>query len=310
MPRARLFLPGLLLALAAGPAAAAPRLVASIAPIHALVAAVSDGVTTPRLLVPGGRSPHAFALAPSATRALADADAVFLAGGATERFLERPLDTLAGDARVLRMTEVEGVRRLPARGGGVWARAPEHGYDHDHAAGHGEADPHLWLDPGNAIAFTRAVAAALAGIDPAHAATYRRNAADRIERLRALDRELARRLAPVAGRGYLVFHDAYQYLEARYDLAAAGSVTVDPGRPPGARRLGELRARIRREDIRCLFIEPQFEPAIARTIAEGTPARIAELDPLGAGLEPGPGLYVELMRGLAGDLVGCLGGGE
>ncbi|MDZ7748919.1 MAG: zinc ABC transporter substrate-binding protein [Halofilum sp. (in: g-proteobacteria)] len=315
----------LLLALLLVPAAAtaaAPRLVASIAPIHSLVAGVTDGVVTPRLLVPGGRSPHAFALAPSDTRALAGADAVFLAGGASERFLERPLASLAADARLVRMSAAPGVRRLAARSGGAWADAHDHDSDHGDQAdqpGHSEhagggdttsdagLDPHLWLDPGNAIAFTRAVADALAAMDPAHAGRYRDNATRQVERLRALDATLARRLAPVAGRPYLVFHDAYQYLEARYGLAAAGSITVDPGRPPGARRLAGLRERIRERDIRCLFIEPQFEPAIARTIAQGTPARIAELDPLGAGLEPGPGLYPALMRRLADGLVGCLG---
>ena len=306
----------LLLALACATAAAGPRVVASIAPVHSLVAGVTGEITAAHLLVPGGRSPHTYALAPSDTRALARAQAVFLAGGSSERFLERPLQSLAGDSAVLRMARAEGVRRLAARSGGTWSKSREHGHDH----GHGEAtggdgrdgqalDPHLWLDPRNAIAFTRAVADTLARVDPAHAAAYRRNAAARVERLRALDDALAASLAPVADRPYLVFHDAYQYLEARYGLAAAGSITVDPGRPPGARRLGALRERIRAGDIRCLFVEPQFEPGIARTIAEGTGARVATLDPLGAELEPGAELYFDLMRALARDLRGCLLGG-
>lgn len=300
---------GLLLILAAATATAGPRLVASIAPIHSLVAGVAADRAPPRLLVPGGRSPHTFALAPSDTQALARADAVFLAGGTTERFLQRPLASLAADAIVVRMTQAPGAYRLAARSGGIWSHH-DHG-DHDGADADGGESPahpdaHLWLDPANAIAFTRAVAGALGRVDPDNTSTYRANAAAQIERLRALDRELAGALAPVADRPYLVFHDAYQYLEARYGLAARGSITVDPGRSPGARRLAALRARIREAGVRCLFVEPQFEPAIARTVARETPARIAELDPLGAGLEPGPELYFALMRGLARDLRGCL----
>lgn len=304
-PPRRCRLPAIVLGLAlAAPAVAAPpQVVATIAPLHSLVAGVAGERAAPRLLVPGGRSPHTYALAPSDARALASADLVFSAGEVAEAFLRRPLAALAGDARIVRMAALEGVRRLAARRGGTWS---DRGHDDGHAHADARLDPHVWLDPHNAAVFTRAVATALADVDPANAAHYRDNAATLRTRLEALDRELAAALAPVAGTPYLVFHDAYQYLEARYGLAAAGAVTVAPGRSPGARRLHELRTRIEHEGIACLFTEPQFPPQLARTIVEGTGARVATLDPLGAGLEPGPGLYFELMRRLAEDLRGCL----
>ncbi len=290
-----------------------PQLVASTPPIHSLVAAVSGERTEPHLLVPGGQSPHSFSLAPSDARALSRAHAVFTAGGTADDFLERPLATLAGDARVRRMAEVEGARRLPARRGGDWAASEashghgEHGDEHDGAHAPESTDPHVWLDARNAIAYTRAIASTLTTLDPGHAAGYRSRAARQVERLRALDRRLRERLAPVASRRYLVFHDAYQYFEARYDLAAAGSIAIDPERPPGARRIGELRTRIERGNITCLFTEPQFEPRIARVIAADTKVRLAALDPLGADLEPGAGLYPALLERLADALRDCLG---
>lgn len=310
-PRRSLLAPILLgLALAAPAGAAPPRIVASIPPLHSLVAGVAGDLAAPRLLVPAGRSPHTFSLAPSDARALAAAEVVFAAGDVAEAFLQRPLAALAGDARIVRMAELDGVRRLPARRGGAWSEPRGHNDGHGHADEDGALDPHVWLDPRNAIAFTRAVAATLATLDPANAARYRDNAAAQLERLRALDRVLAQALAPVAGTPYLVFHDAYQYLEARYRLAAAGAVTVDPGRPPGARRLHQLRRRIEREGIACLFTEPQFTPKVARAIVEGTGARIATLDPLGVDIEPGPALYFELMHRLADDLRACLAPGS
>lgn len=307
-PPRRCRIAALLLALVlATPAGAAPpRVVASIPPLHSLVTGVVGDRAPVRLLVPGGQSPHTFSLAPSDARALAAADVVFAAGDVAEAFLQRPLAALAGDARIVRMAALEGVRRLPARRGGTWSGPRAHDDGHGHAGDDAALDPHLWLDPHNAAVFTRAVADTLAALDPAHARRYRDNATALQARLEALDRALADTLAPVADVPYLVFHDAYQYLEARYGLAAAGAVAVDPGRPPGARRLHELRARIAREGIACLFTEPQFTPKIAQAIVEGTGARIATLDPLGARLEAGPELYFELMRGLAGDLRGCL----
>ncbi|WP_067562673.1 zinc ABC transporter substrate-binding protein [Halofilum ochraceum] len=332
MPRS---LPAALFALAllgaASAAAAGPRVVVSIAPLHSLVAAVAGERTEPHLIVPAGQSPHTFSLAPSDARALARADIVFSAGGATDRFLERPLDSLAGDAVKVRLLDMDGVRTLGARSGGVW-RNPHggedggeqdtahtgdgdegHGHKHGDDPTHGDpsaetVDPHAWLDPRNAIAFVRAAAQRLGRIDPEHAGVYRANADATIERIKAIDMALKKQLEPVAERPYLVFHDAYQYFESRYDLTPAGSIVVDPGRPPGARRLSELRERIGALGATCLFVEPQFEPQIARTIAEGTGARIAELDPLGAGLTPGPDLYPDLLRKLGESLRACLAG--
>lgn len=318
----------------------APRVVVSIAPLHSLVTAVTGDRTDPHLIVPAGQSPHTFSLAPSDARALARADIVFSAGGEPDRFLERSMDSLAGDAIHARLLDMDGVRTLAARSGGIWRHdhgvAEDGGHDgeravepddehadahengHDHDEGHddeasGESartsiDPHTWLEPRNAIAFVRGVARRLVRLDPDHADRYRDNAAAAVERIERIDAALAERLAPVADRSYLVFHDAYQYLERRYGLTPAGSIVVDPGRPPGARRLSELRERIETQGAGCLFIEPQFEPRIARTIAEGTGARIAELDPLGAGLPPGPDLYPTLLRRLGASLHACLSG--
>lgn len=327
-----------LMLLASAPAAAdAPRVVVSIAPLHSLVSAVAGDRADPHLIVPAGQSPHTFSLAPSDARALARADIVFSAGGATDRFLESALDSLAGDAVHARFLDTDGVQTLRARSGGAWrhdhdhaaghddghgetdaaehddGHKDEHGHDDDHRDAHdgssgAEIDPHAWLAPRNAIAFVRAAADQLARIDPEHADGYRANADAAVKRIETVDAALQERLAPVADRPYLVFHDAYQYFERRYGLTPVGSIVVDPGRPPGARRLSELRDRIEAQDVACLFVEPQFEPRIARTIAEGTGAGIAELDPLGAGLPPGPALYPELLQRLGESLWGCLTG--
>jgi len=308
-------LPILLLALLPLAAVATtPRIVVTLAPLHALVTAVTGEITEPHLLLRGAASPHTFSLAPSDARALARADLVVGADPDLERFLERPLESLAADADVIWLTRAEGVQTLATRGGGKWAEQGEtgqqdHGHEHEGEHGHEHAgtDPHAWLDPRNAIAFTRALTEHLAIIDPGQAQRYRDNARRRIERLRALDRELERLVAPARDMPYLVFHDAYQYFESRYGLRPVGAVAIEPGRPPGARRLAELHDRVEQTGARCLFAEPQFEPKVVRVIEQATGIRTATLDPLGAALEPGPGLYEQLMRKLADNLVECLG---
>ncbi len=287
-------------------AQAAPSVVASIKPVHGVVAALTDGVTRPRALVTGGASPHTYSLRPSDARALAGADLAVWVGPGLERFLAGPMESLAADARVVRLAGVDGLTRLPVRRAGVFAAD---GGRPEKAAGAGHCDINmpLWLDPHNVLAWIGPLVDALKAVDPAHADAYEANAKAFRQRLEKLDAALAARLAPGTDVPYVLFHDAYAYFEHRYGLTPAGVVTVDPGRKPGARRLRAIRRAIRERDVRCVFREPQFAPALVETIVAGTPARVGVLDPLGADLEGGPGFYPALLRNLADGYTGCLG---
>jgi zinc transport system substrate-binding protein len=297
------------------PSLAAPRVVVSIAPLHSLVSGVMAGVAEPRLLIGGGASPHAYALKPSDARALNEAALIIWVGEGLETMLERPLHSLAGKARVLELSALDDLQQLPTREGGPW-EGHEEGATHEGAsdehAGHGEGemDTHLWLSPDNARRIVVAAAGALIELDPAHEAQYQANAGEMVRRIGALEQELAQQLAPLHERRYIVFHDAYHYFEEAFDLNPAGAIAVSPDRPPGARRISEIRQKITDSGARCVFSEPQFRSAIVEVVLEGTSARHGVLDPLGSGLEPGKEQWFSLMRGLADSLSGCLAPGE
>ena len=318
---ARKHLPAAALATAlcgALPAAAdGPAVATTIQPVHSLIAGVTAGVTEPYQLVRGGQSPHGYSLSPSDSRALHGADLVFAAGESVEGFLVRAAGSLDEDTRIVWLEEMDDVVLHEARAGGAWEPHDhdhdhdhdddsEHGHADDHDHDHGDIDSHLWLDPQNAIVLTERAADKLAALDPDNAERYRANAEEQVTRLEALVAELDGTLEAARERPYLVFHDAYQYFEQRFDLAAAGSVTIDPERPPGARRINELQQRIATDDIACVFAEPQFEPRVIETITEKTEVAVGQLDPLGAEIEPGPDAYFTLLRNLAADLEACL----
>ncbi|MDN2564920.1 zinc ABC transporter substrate-binding protein [Aquibium sp. A9E412] len=313
----------------AGAAAAAPDVVVSIKPVHALVAAVMEGVGTPQLLIEGAGSPHSYSLKPSQAAAIEDADVVFWIGPQLETFLQRPLATLGREARTVALIESEGLTRLGFRSGSTFeahahddddhdhAHGEDDGHGHDHAAdaaradddahGHDDGlDPHVWLDPANAAAMTERIAAVLGAVDPDNAARYRDNAAAAGARLAALTAEVTAMLEPVRGRGFVVFHDGYRYFEERFGVTAAGALTVNPEVAPGAERVAEIREAVRRLDAVCVFAEPQFEPRLVAVVSEGTGARSAVLDPLGADLDDGPELYFALIRGMATAMRDCL----
>ena len=318
------------------------NVVVSIKPVHSLVAGVMEGVGAPDLLVRGTGSEHSYSLRPSQARILDRAGIVFWVGETMETFLVKPLQALAGDAEIVELWQAPGLTLLPTREGGMWephehgdghADAEEHEGEHadehedehaeehdegesahadaDHAAvedhAHGETDMHVWLDPANAQALVAAIATALADADPQNASTYQANGARLQEQLGELDRSLESRLASVADRPYVVFHDAYQYFEHRYGVRAVGAITINPTVRPSAQRMREIHERLEHLDAACVFAEPQFEPALVDTLIEGTSANKGVLDPLGADLDAGPDQYFRLMSNLAAALADCLG---
>ncbi len=284
----------LVAAIAAGPAAArAPRVLATIPPVHALAAMVMGGTSALGLLVKGGADPHGYKLRPSDARLIQNADVIFWIGPELETALVNSLATLARRAHIVSLSSVSGIKRTRAR--------VSPGQRHSI-----RADPHIWLDPGNAASMVRAMARTLAAVDRANAAAYAANAKNSIRRLTALDRELRDRLANVRRIPYVVFHDAYRYFEQRYGLNSLGAVTTDPDQPPGARRLRAIQRVMIERKARCMFVAPGTRPAIAEMLRRGTAARIAVLDPLGAANPPGPGAYGILMRSLAAALTDCL----
>ena len=284
--------------------AAAPRVVASIVPVHSLAAGVMEGIGTPFLIVRGYGSPHTYQMRPSEAAALGGADIVFWIGEMLETFLVRPLDSLGADAHRVALIDAPGLRLLAARAGGAWEGETDgHG---EEPSGRARVDPHIWLSPDNAGAMVRAIASALSARDPGRTAAYRANRDRLIARIERLAGELEARLASVREVPFVVFHDSYRYLEDRFGLNAVGSITVSLERPPGARRLRALRATMRAAGAKCVFSEPQFESPLVAAVIEGTGAARATLDPLGGSVEPGAGAYFEIMDSLAAAMIDCL----
>ena len=299
------------------------KVVTSIKPVHSLVAAVMQGVGTPDLIVEGAGSPHTYALKPSQAKQLQEADLVFWMSHDLEAFLEKSIDGIATKAVSVPLMESRGLMTLRFREGGAF---DDHGPDehedhnkhvkdddHDHEKhddhdehDHGEVDPHVWLDPENAKAMVHEIEEALAKADPANAATYESNAEAVMAKLDSLVAEIDSELQPVKGRGYIVFHDAYQYFENRFGVSAIGSITVSPEVLPGAERVSDLQEKVRRLDATCVFSEPQFEPKLVATVTENTNARFGVIDPLGAAIDEGPNLYFTLIRNMASSLKNCL----
>ena len=293
----------------ANPIWAMQGVVVSIKPIHSLVAAISEGVSKPFLILQQRSSPHSYSLRPSEAKKLKDAKIIFWIGEEMEQFLIKPIQTRGTKDKIIALAKSKGLSRFEFRKGTHFTprktRSKKHGH-HDHRHALGKIDQHFWLDPVNAIIFSRTIERTLSTADSAHAKTYATNAKQLRTHLRTLVRKTAARLTPLQRAQFFVFHDAYQYFEKRFGLSAAGAIILHPDIPLSAKRVSAIQRNIKRTGRVCVFSEPQFNPKTARLVTRGTDARLAILDPIGAAIAPGPDLYGELINNIANSFEDCL----
>lgn len=292
-------------------AQAAPKVMASIVPVHSIVAAVMGDTGSPELIFKGTVSEHTTALTPQQLVALGTAGLVFMVGPSVEMRLGQLDKGEAVNGKAFTMlADAPGITRLKIREGGGWeahTHEEEHG-EEEHEVGVTAYNGHIWLSPANAKAMAAEIAVRLAAIDSTNAGAYRANAASFANTVDKAAAEIANILTPVKDKPFIVFHDAYPYFEQAFGLSAVGSISDAGGSAPSAKRLGEIRAKLAATNAVCVFREPQFDTRFAETVIEDSSARLGVLDAIGADLTPGPNAYLQLLNNLAANLSACLAG--
>jgi len=309
------------------------KVVTSIKPLHSLASYLMDGVGKPDLIVDGYASPHGFAMKPSHAKMLQNADLIFWVGEDLESFLEKPLSSIAKKAEKIELMEVKGLNVLKFRERNIFdehdhddhddhgkkeddhddhdhdehAKKEEHD-DHDDHDGHeghahGEYDPHIWLDPMNAKVILNEMVEHLIENDAKNAAKYKSNLKKALKEIDKLNKDVKAELSNSTAS--IVFHDAYQYFEERYNVNILGAFTVNTDVMPGAEQLAEIREIIEHDKVTCVFSEPQFNPDIIKAVAKDMNIKTGVIDPLGATLDPGKDLYFKLIRNMSASFKGC-----
>ena len=291
------------------------KVVTTIKPLHSLISSVMEGVGEPSLIIEGTSNPHTFVFKPSHAQLLEEADIVFWIGEDLEAFMEKPLDSLAGNATKISFMELSSIEKLKFREENIFDDHDDHGHDDhdghedeheghdDHGHHHGEFDAHIWLDPSNAIEMVSEISHELSEIDPDNAAKYEQNANKAIASLNNLINEINSSIPKDAS--YIVFHDAYQYFENRFGVSSAGALTLNPDVLPGAKQIDAIQHLIQDENIKCIFSEPQYNPKIIETLAADMKISTGIMDPLGAFIDQGPEMYQNLILDIANSLKDC-----
>ncbi len=297
--------------LGASVAPAQAAVVASIKPLGFIAAAIADGVTPTEVLLPDGASEHDYALRPSDVKRLQSADLVVWVGPEMEAFMQKSVSQLAEQKQV-QLAALAGVKPLLMKGDDD----DDHGHEgHDHSGEnsdkdhhHGEYNMHIWLSPEVARLSAVAIHDKLVELMPENRAKLDANLQTFESGLTNIDKRVGSVLAPLKGKGYFVFHDAYGYFEKHYGLTPLGHFTVNPEIQPGAQRLHDIRTQLVEQKAVCVFAEPQFRPAVINAVARGTNVRSGTLDPLGIDIKLGKDSYMQFLSGLANQYASCLKG--
>ncbi|MFC0141871.1 zinc ABC transporter substrate-binding protein ZnuA [Erwinia mallotivora] len=302
------------LALAAAPITAAQAaLVASVKPLGFIAAAIADGVTPVEVLLPDGASEHDYSLRPSDLKRLRGADLVVWVGPEMEAFMPKAVAQLPAQ-KSLQLASLPTVKPLLLRGGDDDEHAQEEGgngtAEAAHHHHHGEYNMHLWMSPDIARQSAVAIHEKLLELMPQSRDKLDANLRHFEAELASADTQIGTQLAPVKGKGYFVFHDAYTYFEKHFGLTPTGHFTVNPEIQPGAQRLHQIRTQLVEQKAVCVFAEPQFRPAVIDAVARGTKVRSGTLDPLGTNITVSQDSYVKFLSQLSSQYASCLKGDQ
>ena len=298
------------------------KVVTSIKPIHSLASYLMDGIGKPGLIVDGYASPHSFSMKPSHAKMLQNADIVFWVGEGMENFLKKPLSSIAKKAKKIELIEVKGLNILKFRERNIFeehnhddhAKKEDDHDDHDHddhakkkddhdGHAHGDYDSHIWLDPMNAKVILNKMAEHLIENDTENTSKYKNNLKKALKEIDTLTIQVMTELNKSLPS--IVFHDAYQYFEQRFNVNILGAFTVNPDVMSGAEQLAKIREIIEHENVACVFSEPQFNPDIINAVAKDMKIKTGVLDPLGATLDPGKNLYFDLIKNMSLSFKDC-----
>jgi len=240
------------------------RVFASVLPIKTFVEKVGGEHVEVRAMVRPGFNPHTYDPTPQQISALAKTALYVRTGVPFEKSWMVRIHSANPKMQVLDARTGITLREMKAHGHDEHGHESEH-QDHEDEDKH-DQDPHVWTSPMLVKHMLGNIRDKLSELDPAHAADYARNHDIFLAELEVLDNEIDALLEPLSNRKFMVFHPAWGYFADRYHLT---QVPIEyQGKEAGARRIAELIEHAKHEQIRVIFVQPQFDRRSARQVAE------------------------------------------
>lgn len=253
------------------------RIVATTYPVYLFTCAVTDGVegvAVERLDTGETSCLHDYTLSVQDMKKIEQADVIAMNGAGLEDFMDDAL--AASEAAVIDCSE--GVELLFTL---------EHGHEEDHEGhdhDHGDYDPHIWMDPENAVQMVDSLVRGLSELDPRREEEYRDNGQGAVALLHSWDGSLKDMLQEVRESregfeisGLITFHDGFQYFAHAYGLPLLAAIEEEAGSEASAHEILEITQLVQEQNIPVIFTEVNGSDATAQAISRETGCRVAQL---------------------------------
>ncbi|WP_114517517.1 zinc ABC transporter substrate-binding protein [Wolbachia endosymbiont of Cylisticus convexus] len=263
------------------------KIVATIKPIHSLVASVTDGISKPELLMYEVVSEHNYMLRPSDASKLEFSNIIFYIDDSLETFIK----TFAKENKKL-IPLSSAIDLLPARPHSFSSHTQD------------EKDLHIWLSPENAKSMILSISATLSNIDKENAYQYNTNAMKAIRKIDQKVKEIMKELNEFKNQKYIVTHDAYQYFEKYFGLSYPSAIlSIEEDSYIGMKSLMKLKKVMKEENVKCIFSHSREDGIKPNTFSNDV--KMVVLDPVGSDMEPGKDAYLAIIDSIAQNFKSC-----
>ena len=242
-------------------------IVVTIVPQVEMAERIGGNLVSVTLMVPIGQSPHDYAPTAAQMAGVEDAEVYFKVGSGVEFETANMDDILEVNPHLIVIDGSQGIELMEMED-----------HDHDSRSDEEGLDPHIWLNPQNTIIMVINLRDGLVSADPDNATTYEENAVEYIAELEALDLEIHDMLAPYENRSFMIQHPAWGYYAHRYGLNQLAVENL--GDVPSPLELADLIDTAQEENIKIIFVSPQFDPSSAQVIADGIDGSVIQIDSL------------------------------
>jgi zinc transport system substrate-binding protein len=233
----------------------------TILPQAGFVEAIGGNKVEVVVMVPPGASPHTYEVTPDQMTRLSNAKMYAKVGSPVEFELTWMDKLIAVNKSMLVVDCSKGIDLTESQ-------------DPDEPG----LDPHIWLSVKNAKIMVQNICDGLVQVDAANKAYYEENCAAYLEKLTKLDTELASDLSDVSNRSFIVYHPAFGYFARDYNLK---QIAVEQGgKEPDADYLVRLIEEAKENNIRVVFVSPEYSTKSAEVIAKEIGGKVVIIDPL------------------------------
>ena len=279
----------------------------SIRPIAMLLSAVTGDETSVNILLPGNMSPHDYRLKFSDIKLIKESELFFWIGPNLESGISKAVKT-HGTTNIIKLMDIDDLS---------WPKTTtelshshtdhNHGHDNEYESYEGvkdNRDPHIWLNPKNAVAIVATINELLAKKYPEKKEIFEKNTNNFEASLKSLNIVIRERLEEIKHKGFLVAHDGYRHFVDFYDLNQLGVVDLTDDISPSAKHKGNLNELI--DKTSCIFTDPQHTSKAANQLAKKFDIKSRELDLLGHNIPLGKKSYIDFLSKLSETVVECL----